>query len=570
MTMLNFRPEKDNDGQYRLKVDLSGYDLIHEPLLNKGSAFTEKERRELGLQGLIPNATMSMDQQARRIYKRISALQDDFQKYIALSNLQDRNEHLFYYLLLAHLEEYMPIVYTPTVGTATQKYSQVFRRGRGIWITPEHKGSIKDVLQQIKNVRDISLMVVTDGESILGIGDQGAGGMAISVGKLSLYCAGAGIHPAQTLPVCIDVGTNNQSLLDDEFYIGWPHSRITGDEYDELVAEFVTAVTEVFPEALIQWEDFRKNNALAILDKYRDAVPSFNDDIQGTGAVALAGVLSALRVSGDSLSDQRIVIYGAGAAGLGIARQLRAALAEAGLSGDALQGAIAVLDSRGLISDGQEIKDTYKKSLAWNQSLLAQYGLSDDLSLKTVIEKYHPTILIGTSGQAGAFNEAIITEMASHVDRPIILPFSNPTDLAEAMPANLYKWTGGRCLVATGSPFNDVEFDGKKYRIGQGNNVFIFPGLGLAAITAKIQRVSDKMITAASRALADQVSEEELAEGLLFPSIDRLRDVSTEIAKSVIQVAMTAGDCGEMKPEDIDALLQQSLWNPDYVEYTAR
>lgn len=570
MTMLNFLPEKDQDGHYRLKVDLRGYDLIHEPLLNKGSAFTAKERQELGLLGLIPNATLTMDQQARRIYKRISALQDDFQRYIALSNLQDRNEHLFYYLLLAHLEEYMPIVYTPTVGTATQKYSQVFRRGRGIWITPQHKGNIKDVLQQIRNVRDISLMVVTDGESILGIGDQGAGGMAISVGKLSLYCAGAGIHPAKTLPVCIDVGTNNQSLLDDEFYIGWPHSRISGDEYDELIAEFVAAVTEVFPEALIQWEDFRKNNALAILDKYRDVVPSFNDDIQGTGAVALAGVLSALRVSGESLNDQRIVIYGAGAAGLGIARQLRAALSEAGLSGDALQGAIAVLDSRGLISDDQEIKDTYKRSLAWNKSLLTQYGLSDDLSLKKVVEQFHPTILIGTSGQAGAFNESIITEMASHVDRPIILPFSNPTDLAEAMPANLYKWTGGRCLVATGSPFNDVEYDGKQYRIGQGNNVFIFPGLGLAAVAAKIQRVSDTMITAASRALAAQVSENELAQGLLFPSVDRLRDVSTEIAKAVIQVAIAAGECRQMKPQEIDALLGQSLWNPDYVQYTAR
>lgn len=568
--MLNFLPEKHDDGHYRLKVDLRGYELIHEPLLNKGSAFSEKERQELGLQGLIPSATMTMDQQARRIHKRISALQDDFQRYIALSNLQDRNEHLFYYLLLQHLDEYMPIVYTPTVGEATQKYSQVFRRGRGIWITPEHKGRMREVLQLIKNTRDISLMVVTDGESILGIGDQGAGGMAISVGKLSLYCAGAGIHPAKTLPVCIDVGTNNQSLLDDEFYIGWPHSRITGDEYDALIAEFVAAVTEVFPEALIQWEDFRKNNALSILDTYRDSVPSFNDDIQGTGAVALAGVLSALRVSGEALQDQRIVIYGAGAAGLGIARQLRAALAEAGLSGDALQGAIAVLDSRGLINDRQEIRDSYKKSLAWNKSLLTQYGLSDDLDLQSVITKYHPTILIGTSGQAGAFNESIITGMAKHADRPIILPFSNPTDLAEAMPANLYKWTKGRCLVATGSPFNDVEFDGKQYRIGQGNNVFIFPGLGLAAITAKIQRISDNMITAASRALAEQVSEEELSQGLLFPSIDRLREVSTEIAKAVIQAAMDADNCKKMNQEDIAALLNQNLWNPDYIEYTAR
>ncbi|MEZ5740441.1 MAG: oxaloacetate-decarboxylating malate dehydrogenase [Burkholderiaceae bacterium] len=312
------RPYKNLQGQTQVDVPLRGYDLIHEPLLNKGSAFTHEERTVFGLHGLLPSATVTIALQAKRIYDQISAAGSDFDKYIVLSNLQDRNEHLYYRVLRQHLKELMPIVYTPTVGEATQRYSRAFRRGRGLWITPDHKGHIREILQRVADDREVSLLVVTDSESILGIGDQGAGGMAISIGKLSLYCAGAGIHPATTLPVCLDVGTNNQALLEDEFYLGYPHSRLTGDAYRQIVDEFVEAVRTVFKGALVQWEDFRKDNALEILETYRERLPSFRHDIQGTGAIALAGVLSALRVCGRPLSEQGVVIYGAGATGLGM------------------------------------------------------------------------------------------------------------------------------------------------------------------------------------------------------------------------------------------------------------
>ena len=563
------KPYKGADGKTRVKVSLRGYDLIHEPLLNKGTGFTREERETFGLRGLLPSATSSMDLQVKRVYQLIQSAATNFQKYIALSNLQERNEHLYYRVLSEHLEEMMPLVYTPTVGEATQRYSRAFRRGRGVWITPDHRGNIRQLLKQIADQRDVSLLVVTDSESILGIGDQGAGGMAISIGKLSLYCVGAGIHPSATLPICLDVGTNNQALLEDEFYLGWPYARLTGSDYRDLVAEFVNAVKEVFPGAMVQWEDFRKDNALEILETYRDELPSFNDDIQGTGAVALAGVLSALRITGEPLEKQRVVIYGAGAAGLGIARQLRAAFQQSGLQGVDLQKACAVLDSRGLLVNGRAIRDAYKKELAWDADLAAEYGLAvgGDLGLESVVKHYKPTVLIGSSGQAGAFNETIVKEMAKHVERPIILPFSNPTNLAEARPSSLYKWTQGRCLLATGSPFDDVRYEGQTFRVGQGNNVFIFPGVGMATIIAQAKRISDTMISAAAAALADSVTEEELAQGLLFPAISRLREVSAAVTRSVITVAMEEEVCPRATEDLILDRLKEASWEPEYVEY---
>ena len=552
-----------------LTVELNGYELLHEPLLNKGSAFSPEERLKFGLRGLVPHSTVSMDEQARRIYGQIAKLTDDFDKYLELSNLQDRNEHLFYRVLQDHLEEFMPIVYTPTVGLATQRYSRVFRRGRGVWITPDCRGSIVDVLKQVKEAREVSLMVVTDGESILGIGDQGAGGMAISVGKLALYTVGAGIHPANTLPVCLDVGTSNHLLIDDEYYLGWPHPRLRGEEYESLVAEFVEAVQEVFPGALIQWEDFRKENALAIMQKYRDLVPSFNDDIQGTGAVALAGILSGLRLTGQTLSEQRIVIYGAGAAGLGIARQLTSALADAGLEGISLDASIAVIDSRGLIVSRNLAADSYKQELSWSDEVLEHYGLSadDSLGLEEVVSAMKPTVLIGTSGQAGAFSESIVRTMSSHVKRPIVMPFSNPTSHTEAHPKFLYQWSAGRCLVATGSPFEDVTHEGQSFKIGQGNNVFIFPGLGLAGLVGRFSRFSDSMISASAQVLSEQVTEQELQQGLLYPAVTRLREVSAKIAVRVIEVAIAEGACDIDASEDVDGLVRQYIWDPEYRDY---
>ncbi len=546
-------------------TDKRGRAVIQDPLLNKGSGFSDAERNALGLHGLVPPGFNTLEQQAVRAHNSLRRLSEPLDKYVGFSALQDRNEHLFYRVLLDHMTEYMPIVYTPTVGLATQQYSHVFQRGRGIWLNPSMRGRIAEVLRNAMGDRAIKLIVATDNESILGIGDQGAGGMAISIGKLALYVAGAGIHPAETLPISLDVGTNNEDLLADELYLGWPEKRLTGEAYDSFVAEFVDAVREVFPSALLQWEDFRKDNALAILERHRQEVLSFNDDIQGTGAVALAGLFSALRIAGADLQDQRIVIYGAGAAGLGIARQIRAALAESGLDLEHIHQHLAVLDSRGLLVDDQPPRDTYKVELAWEASLARQHGLTDPdkRQLADVMTHYKPTVLIGTSGQPGAFTEEIVRSMLENTERPIILPFSNPTALTEATPEDVLRWTDGQALVATGSPFEPVELNGRVHRIGQGNNVFIFPGLGLGALIAQSSAVTDDMVTAASDAVAQAVTDEELADGMLYPDISRLRLVTRNVAHAVAEKAIEAG-LTNASIEAVDAHLATDMWEPAY------
>ena len=550
-------------------VKLHSQELLRDPLLNKGSAFTLAERKAFGLEGLIPHAVTTMDVQASRVHQQFSRIHDDFDKYIALSSLQDRNEQLFYRLLSDHLEEYMPIVYTPTVGLATQQYSHAFRRGRGLWITPEHKGQMRELLQQIAQRRSISLIVVTDGESILGIGDQGAGGMAISIGKLALYSAGAGIDPATTLPISLDFGTNNPELLNDEYYLGWPHSRLSGEAYDELVAEFVAAVKEVFPCVLLQWEDFRKDNALSLMETYRGQITSFNDDIQGTGAVALSGVVTSLRVTGESLENLRIVIAGAGAAGIGISRQLRSAMLSTQSGTDKNKPVIAVADSRGLIIEDNLSADSYKREMAWTKEDLKTFGLdaSATPNLHELVAAVKPHVLIGTSGQAGAFDQAMVTEMAKHVERPLIMPFSNPTSHSEALPKSLYEWTDGKCLVATGSPFDPVTYNNKQYHIGQGNNVFIFPGLGLAAIIGSISNITDEQISAAAIALSENVSAEELESGLLYPSVSRMQHVSEKVAEAVLLQARKEGLTDIDSADAIQKAIDDARWTPLYQEY---
>ncbi|MFK8031585.1 MAG: NAD-dependent malic enzyme, partial [Gammaproteobacteria bacterium] len=515
-----------------IEVTKRGYAVIRDPLLNKGTAFSADERRALGIEGLLPHQIHEQSVQCDRIHLRLSKQPNDLAKYEAINGLQDRNEHLFYYVLCEHLEELLPIIYTPTVGLATKKYSHVFRRARGIWITPEHRGRIKEVLSNAAFSRDVKLMVVTDNESILGIGDQGAGGMAISVGKLSLYCAAAGIHPSTTLPVSLDVGTENANLLDDPLYLGWRQRRLRGDDYDSLVEEFVEAVNDTFPNVMLQWEDFRKDNALAILDRYKCRIASFNDDIQGTGAVALAGIQSSLRVTGQKLADQRVVILGAGAAGLGIARQIKNGIAKAGCDEAAQMAAVAVLDSRGLLVSDGPMRDAYKTELAWSKELAKEYNLTDssERDLLNVVERYRPTVLIGSSGQAGAFSQEVIEAMSANVERPVIMPFSNPNELSEARPRDVYDWTHGKALVATGSPFADVTFNNKTYKVGQGNNAFIFPGVGLGALISKATSITDEMISASAEALALSLTAAELQQGLLFPRISRLREVSLAVA----------------------------------------
>jgi malic enzyme len=551
-----------------IRVVKTGYDLIRDPLLNKGTGFTPQEREQFGLHGLLPHEQNTMEQQARRNYNALHALEHRLDQYVSLTALQDRNEQLFYRVLMEHLEEFMPIIYTPTVGLATQNFSHVYRRGRGVWITPDFKGHIAEILGNAVGSRHIRLIVATDNESILGIGDQGAGGMAISVGKLALYVAGAGIHPAETLPVSLDVGTNNTDLLNDELYLGWRNERLRGDAYDELIDEFVEAVRTVCPDALLQWEDFRKDNALEILNRHRDSVPSFNDDIQGTGAVALAGVLTALKVTGAAFTEQRVLIFGAGAAGLGITRQVKAALLGAGVTEEAALAQVGVIDSQGLLVEDRAIRDAYKAELAWTVDIARSAGLPDPAQrdFESVVAHYRPTVLIGSSGQAGAFTEAIAKSMARVAARPIILPFSNPTDRAEATPHDLLNWTEGRALVATGSPFEPVTYGGREFKIGQGNNVFIFPGLGLGALESRATRVTDAMVSAASAALTDAVTADELKQGLLFPAVDRLREISRNVAIAVARQAEADGVASRPASE-VEDQIEQAMWLPSYRDY---
>jgi malate dehydrogenase (oxaloacetate-decarboxylating) len=542
-----------------------GYDVLRNPLLNKGSAFTPAERVALGLEGILPPTYNDMTMQAQRSYAGIARQPTPIDKYVALAALQDRNEHLFYRVVRDHIEEFMPIIYTPTVGQGTRDFSRVFQNSRGLWITPAMRGRIGIALRNAANGRRIRLMVVTDNESILGIGDQGAGGIGISIGKLSLYTAAAGIHPAETLPISLDVGTDNQALLDDPLYLGVRQPRLRGPQYDALVEEFVMAVKAEFPGAVLQWEDFRKENALTIMNKYRQVLPSFNDDIQGTGAVALAGLLGACRMTGHKLGDERIVVFGAGAGGLGIARQIRAGLSQSGLDDAQIRQRMAVLDSRGLIVADNEIRDEYKRELAWSQAQAqsAGFGNAGQRGLDDVVAKFKPTVLIGASGQGGSFPEALIRRVAAQVERPIIFPLSNPNDNTEARPEDIVRWTDGRAIVAAGSPFAPVEYGGKSRRIGQANNAFIFPGLGLGTLLAEARQVTDGMINVAAQTLADCLTDAEVAEGALFPSVRRLRDVARRVAGAVIKQAEADG-VATKAISDADAVVVANMWEPEY------
>jgi len=564
--METFGWKRDSRRGAWLEVPCRGAELLHHPLYTKGSAFTREEREALGLEGLLPNATNTMEEQERRICDNIARKREPLEKYIGLAALQDRNEHLFYRVLLNHAEEFLPIVYTPTVGRACQEYSHIFRRARGLWITPEHRHHVRDILKNAP-YDDVRLIVVTDNERILGLGDQGAGGMGIPIGKLALYTAAAGIPPWQTLPVSLDVGTDNQALLEDELYLGWRSPRLRGAEYAALVDEFVQAVRKTFPKALLQWEDFKKNNAFRLLDRYRGELASFNDDIQGTAAVALAGLLTGARVTGKSLREQRIVIHGAGAAGIGIARLLRSALDRAGLKGEALTAAVANLDSRGLLVDDTAIPDAHKREFAWPAALAEKRGLGADRrrDLLGVMRALKPTMLIGVCGERSAFTEPVVREMARHVERPLVLPMSNPTSCSEATPADVIAWTNGRALVATGSPFDPVAWNGRTIEIGQGNNAFVFPGVGLGVRVSQAHRVTDSMFLAAAEQLAADVSDERLAAGSLFPRVRELRRVSARIAEAVVRAARQDGVGQPIPDAEIARAVADAMWQPDYV-----
>ena len=563
--MEEFRFEQTQGGG-RLTVDKRGADLLRYPMYNKGTAFTIEERRRLRIEGLLPAEFNDIDMQVERIYTSLFTNRDAVGTHIGLALLQDRNEVLYYKLLEKHLDEAMPIVYTPTVGLASQYYSKVFRRGRGIFITPDYKGRIEEVLRCAAPYKDVRLVVVTDNEAILGIGDQGAGGMAISIGKLALYCAGAGIHPSKTLPISLDVGTDNQTLIDDPLYLGYRQPRLRGTKYDELVEEFVAAIRAVFPRVILQWEDFRKDNALTILDKYKQEIPSFNDDIQGTGAVAAACVTAGSNIAGHAFSDNRILIYGAGAAGLGIARQLKTQLGAAGLSSDAIRNAVLVMDSRGAINAHRNNLDRYKQEMAWSPESIDSLGLSEEelKRLDRVVAAYKPTALIGASGQAGSFDETVIREMAAHVEQPIILPMSNPTAISESTPSNVLSWTNGKALVATGSPFDDVSLETREQPVSQANNVFVFPGIGLGAMACEASEITDAMIATAGMALGSSLTDHELDERRLVPNVARLWDVCGQMALAVAEQAVADGVA--TFSDDLQKRIDRLRWKPEYPE----
>ncbi|MDJ1477416.1 oxaloacetate-decarboxylating malate dehydrogenase [Bacillus sp. LS15-K4] len=553
-----------------LETTLRGVEVLSTPLLNKGVAFTQEEREELGLKGLLPPAVLTLEEQARRAYEQFCSQPDDLLKNVYLTALHDRNEVLFYRILTNHLREMLPIVYTPTVGVAIQRYSHEYRKPRGVYLSINDPSGIEEAFANIgATAENIDLVVVTDGEGILGIGDWGVGGINIAIGKLAVYTAAVGIDPSRVLPVILDVGTNREELLNNPFYIGNRHPRITGEAYDEFIDTFVQAVNKQFPKALLHWEDFSSRNARKILDKYRHDICTFNDDIQGTGAVSLAAVLSAVKASGVPLSEHRVVVFGAGTAGIGIADQVRDALVRVGVSEEESYKRFWCIDRNGLVTDNMEDLLDFQIPYARKEAEVSEWKQNDMIGLAEVVKHVKPTILIGTSTVAGAFKEEIIKEMASHAERPIILPMSNPTPLAEAKPADLIKWTEGRALVATGSPFEPVTYNGVTYVIGQSNNALIFPGLGLGTIVVRASVMTDGMFAAAAEAVASMVDTSQPGAPIL-PEVEELRNISEMVAIEVAKVAVAEGVAREnLSDNDIKIAVKEAIWEPEYRQIKA-
>ena len=547
-----------------ITVNVSGSTLLTDPLTNKGTAFSPDERAALHLDGLVPPAVCTIDQQLERVYENYRAKQTPLERYIHLASLQDRNETLFFRLVHDHIEEMMPVLYTPVVGEACQKFSHIYRRPRGLYIAYEQRDAIESILANY--AESPAVIVVTDGERILGLGDQGVGGMGIPIGKLCLYTACAGIPPDRTLPIMLDVGTDNPDLLNDPMYLGTRHPRIRGTEYQVFIDRFIEALIRVWPEAVLQWEDFLKANAITQLARFRDRLCTFNDDIQGTAATVIAGVYAALRLTRQSMLDQRIVIAGAGASAQGIAALFVAAMRDEGLSLDEARARIATVDSRGLVTRDRPNMEEFKAAYARTVDEVAAYACRDraHITLEETIRNFKPTILIGTSGTAGVFTEAVVGAMAAINERPIVLPLSNPTSKSECTAEEAVRWSDGRAIIATGSPFEPVAYRGRTYRVGQGNNALVFPGVGLGLWVGHVRRVTDAMFLDTARALAGQVTEADLASGAIYPPLSRIRDCSHAVACAVIRRGVTEGHAAPAVLNGLEDTVSRAMWFPRY------
>jgi malate dehydrogenase (oxaloacetate-decarboxylating) len=565
-----FHPEYDaiSHPSDPIETDLTGFDLICHPMLNKGMAFTESERDAFNLHGLLPPHVGTLEEQITRRLQVLRSFATDFERYAFLRDLQDSNETLFYAMLVGHLAELLPLVYTPTVGEGCQRFSEIWRKPRGLFLSYPNKHCIRDILADSR-YDQVRVIVVSDGERILGLGDQGAGGMGIPIGKLSLYTACAGIHPLQTLPILLDVGTNNQDRLDNPLYIGWSHERIRGVEYDEFVDEFVDAVIARWPNVLLQWEDFAGSNAGPILARYRDRLCTFNDDIQGTAAVAVATLLSAINVTGIPLIEQRIVFFGAGSAGCGIASLLLKAMMEDGLSEVEAAQCFFAVDRFGLLTEDMSGLTATQKSFAQKNADIAHWTLLEPnvIGLLDVVTNAKPTVLIGVSGQASAFTEPVVRMMTQSVERPIIFPLSNPTSKSEATPQDLMKWTNGQALIGTGTAYPPVEWEGQYIQINQTNNSYIFPGVGLGVLAVNASRVTDAMFMAAGQALADLSPTKQDKTGRLLPPVGELRRVSVAVALAVARQALAEGVADASGEQGLLQRIHALIWEPVYRPY---
>jgi len=546
------------------RINVRGSAVLASPSINRGTAFTLKERDALGLTGLLPTGVSTLEGQLRRVYAQYLEQSNDLRKWVYLANLRDRNEVLFYRLLTEHISEMLPVVYTPTVGLAIERFSQEFRRTRGVYLSVDHPQDVETALRNTGlGPDDVDLLVATDSEGILGIGDQGVGGIEISIGKLAVYTAAAGVHPRRVLPVVLDMGTDNLKLLNDDMYLGARHARIRDQRYDDLIEAYVAAVSKLFPNAMLHWEDFGATNARRILNKYADQVCTFNDDMQGTAATVMAAAFSAVRAAGSRISDQRVVIYGAGTAGLGIADMMRDQMIREGLSPQEATARFYPMGSKGLmVDDAPDLLD-FQQPYARRRAEVAGWATGDrGIGLAEVVSRVHPTMLIGTSTHSGAFTEAIVKDMAAHTDRPIIMPLSNPTSKCEALPEDLIAWTDGKVLTATGSPFGPVTYQDRSYDIAQANNALVFPGLGLGVVVAKATRISDRMIAAAADAVA-RMSDASRPGAALLPPMTDLRTVSASVA---IAVATTAAEEGlaQVELHDLIQQVQDAMWRPEY------